>query len=156
MKLEGVDYMCNKDKDRNNECQCLAEILTVINILQENSECDENCLDSCDRGFLGCSPVAIRCNTRPVILYNCCNGTPWQFPTTKEDVLCDTENVSCSRVLRVEKIDGCCATFRVLEANQDVTVSPAMPFVATNSFVTVNLNCVGAIRCLQDTFVDCI
>ncbi len=146
--------MCNNKKD--DECKCLAEILTVIAILQENSECSDNCLDTCDRGFLGCSPVAIRCNTRPVILYNCCTGTPWEFPITKEDVVCDTTGVTCSRVLRVEKIDGCCATFRVLQPSTDTETATAIPFAATNSFVTVNLNCVGAIRCLQDTFVECI
>lgn len=155
MKLEGVDYMCN-DKKNNNDCKCLAEILTVICILQENSECADSCLDTCDRGFLGCSPVAIRCNTRPVVLYNCCTGTPWEFPTAKEDILCDTVGATCSRVLRVEKIDGCCATFRVLATNPDTAEAATIPYVTTNSFVTVNLNCVGAIRCLQDTFVDCL
>ena len=153
MKLEGVDYMCNDKK--NNDCKCLAEILTVICILQENSECADNCLDTCDRGFLGCSPVAVKCNTRPIILYNCCNGRPWEFPTTKEDVTCDDAS-NCSRVLRVEKIDGCCATFRVLQQNPDLTQSTTIPYVATNSFCTVNLNCVGALRCLQDTFVECL
>ena len=41
--------MCNNSSDS----KCIAEILTVINILQNNAECADNCLDTCDRGFLG-------------------------------------------------------------------------------------------------------
>lgn len=146
-------YMCNNDKD----CSCIAEILTVIAILQQNANCAENCLDTCDRGFLGCSTSSLNCNTRPVVLYTCCgNGTPWSMPTTKEDVVCGTEGASCSNVFRIEKLDGCCATFRVLAPNPDATEVATIPYVATNSFFTMDLNCVCALRCLQDTFVECI
>ena len=41
--------MCNNCKDSS----CIAEILTVINILQCNAQCSDTCLDTCDRGFLG-------------------------------------------------------------------------------------------------------
>ena len=87
------------------------------------------------------------------MLYTCCgNGTPWSMPTTKEDVTCGDVGVTCSNVFRVEKIDGCCATFRVLAPNPDTT-DLTSPYVATNSFFTMNLNCVCALRCLNDTFV---
>ena len=145
--------MCNNNKD--NECQCINEILTVICILQQNANCSDSCLDTCDRGFLGCSTTSVNCNTRPVVLYTCCgNGTPWSMPTTRENVVCGDEGVVCSNVFRVEKIDGCCATFRVLAENTDTT--SIFPYVATNSFFTMNLNCVCALRCLPDTFVECI
>lgn len=78
----------------------------------------------------------------------------WSMPTTKENVVCGDEGVVCSNVFRVEKIDGCCATFRVLANNPDTT--SLSPYVATNSFFTMNLNCVCALRCLNDTFVECI
>ena len=46
--------MCNNNTD-NESCRCIAEILTVINVLQQNASCcGESCLDTCDRGFLGC------------------------------------------------------------------------------------------------------
>ena len=148
--------MCNNNNDsNNNDCLCIAEILTVICILQQNANCkSDNCLDTCDRGFLGCGMTTpISCNTRPVMLYTCCgNGTPWSMPTTKEDVTCGEPSVTCSNVFRVEKIDGCCATFRVLAPNTDQT-DVANPYVATNSFFTMNLNCICALRCLNDTFV---
>ncbi len=147
--------MCNNE---NNQCQCIAEILTVISILQKNATCTEaSCLDTCDRGFLGCGSNSLGCNTRPIMLYTCCgNGTPWSMPTTKTDGTCGDEGVVCSSVFRVEKIDGCCATFRVLADNPDPVTAATLPYVSTNSFFTMNLNCVCSLRCLNDTFVDTI
>lgn len=148
--------MCNN----NEKSGCIAEILNVINVLQRNSECSEACLDSCDRGFLGCNSASLNCNTRPVMLYTCCgNGTPWMMPTTKENVNCMAERgtcPSCSSVFRVEKIDGNCATFRVLADNPDTCEAATIPYVATNSFFTMDLNCCCVLRCLNDTYVECI
>lgn len=144
--------MCN-----NTDGQCIAEILTVICILQQNANCSDSCLDTCDRGFLGNSTTCLNCNTRPIMLYTCCgNGTPWNMPTTKEAVVCGTEGVTCSSVFRVEKIDGNCATFRVLATNPDATEVATIPYVATNSFFTMNLECCCSLRCLNDTYVECI
>ncbi len=147
--------MCNNNTDQES-CRCIAEILTVINVLQQNANCcGDTCLETCDRGFLGCGTTTLGCNTRPVVLYTCCgNGTPWSMPTTRENVVCGTEGVTCSSVFRVEKIDGCCATFRVLAENPDTT--SIYPYVATNSFFTMNLNCCCVLRCLPDTYVECI
>lgn len=144
--------MCNN----NDDCRCIADILNTINILQNNAECGDNCLDTCDRGFLGFPTSSIMFNTRPIMLYTCCgNGTPWSMPITKEDVVCGDEGVTCSNVFRIEKIDGCCATFRVLAENPETTQT-AIPYIATNSFFTMNLNCCCALRCLNDTYVECI
>lgn len=148
--------MCNNNNE-NNDCRCISEILTVICILQQNASCNDACLDTCDRGFLGCGTTTLTCNTRPIMLYTCCgNGVPWTMPTTKTDGTCGDEGVTCSSVFRIEKIDGCCATFRVLAPNPDTTEAALIPYVATNSFFTMNLNCVCTLRCLQDTFVECI
>lgn len=144
--------MCNNNTDTES-CRCIAEILTVIDILQQNANCNDACLETCDRGFLGCGATILNCNTRPVTLYTCSgNGTPFAMPTTRENVVCTDEGVTCSNVFRVEKIDGCCATFRVLAPNPDTT-DVTSPYVSTNSFFTMNLNCVCALRCLPDTFV---
>ena len=90
--------MCNNTENSN----CISEILKVICVLQQNAECSDACLDTCDRGFLGCGTASIGCNTRPVMLYTCCgNGTPWSMPTTKENVVCGDEGVVCSNVLYV-------------------------------------------------------
>lgn len=144
--------MCNEN---SNDCRCMAEILNVINILQNNAECGDACLDTCDRGFLGSSTTSAFLNTRPITLYTCAgNGTPWSMPITREDVICGEVGVTCSNVFRVEKVDGCCATFRVLADNPDETQAATIPYVTTNSFFTMNLNCVCALRCLNDTYVE--
>ena len=69
--------MCNN----KNECEsCIADILKVILILQQNA-CPDSCLDSCDRPMLGGGPNCLVCNTRPVMLYTCCgNGVPCPVP----------------------------------------------------------------------------
>ena len=153
--MKGWIIMCNNNNDTSG-CNCISEILNVINVLQQNANCcGDKCLETCDRGFLGCGVPTVGCNTRPVVLYTCCgNGTPWSMPVTREDVVCGDEGVTCSNVFRVEKIDGCCATFRVLTPNTDT--SSINPYVATNSFFTMNLNCVCCLRCLPDTYIECI
>lgn len=139
--------MCN-----NNDSSCIAEILKVICVLQQNANCGDACLDTCDRGFLGCSATSLNCNTRPITLYtNASNGTPLSMPISKDPAITTT-----STVFRVEKIDDNCATFRVLANNDDPTESATIPYVATNSFFTMNLNCCCVLRCLNDTYVECI
>ena len=145
--------MCNNE---TNDCKCISEILTVIAILQKNAICPESCLDTCDRGFLGCSVTTAGCNTRPIMLYTCCgNGTPWSMPITKDSTATCTGNTdTCSNVFRVEKIEGNCCTFRVLADNTDET--SIYPYVATNVFFTMDCSCLCCIRCLSDTYVDCL
>ena len=149
--------MCN-DKSSN----CICDILKVILVLQQNA-CPDNCLDSCDRPMLGGGPNCLVCNTRPVMLYTCCgNGTPWAMPIDKDNNnVCSNTEVSaccndCSNVFRVEKLDGNCATFRVLAYNHQESYCNSMPFTSTNSFFTMDLSCVCAIKCLNDTYVDCV
>ena len=144
--------MCNNQNDGKN---CISEILKVILVLQENA-CPDSCLDSCDRPMLGGGANCLICNTRPVMIYTCCgNGTPWSMPTTKDvTASCSETKATCSSVFRVEKVEGNCCTFRVLQDNPDTT--SLNPYVATNSFFTIDCNCVCSIRCLSDTYIDCV
>ena len=152
--------MCN---EKSSNCSsCISDILKVILVLQQNA-CPESCLDSCDRPMLGGGPNCLICNTRPVILYTCCgNGTPWAMPTDKDNnSVCSNTQASacctdCSNIFRVEKLDGCCATFRVLAPNPQESCCNSMPYIATNSFFTMDLSCVCAIKCLSDTYVECV
>ena len=143
----------------NNNCNesgnCICDILNVILVLQQNA-CGDSCLDSCDRPMLGGGASCLICNTRPVMLYTCCgNGTPWSMPTTKDTTTpCTGETETCSTVFRVEKVEGNCATFRVLAPNDDTT--SLNPYGSTNSFFTINCSCLCAIRCLSDTYIDCV
>lgn len=141
--------------NNNNESNGIAEILQVILILQQNASCPESCLDSCDRPVLGCSTISCVCNTRPVMIYTCCpNGTnPISMPISK-DIVVPGEDTESSNVFRVEKVEDNTATFRVLAPNTDDT--GLFPYVSTNSFFTINLDCVCIIRCLNDTCVECL
>lgn len=134
----------------NNDSNCINDVLKVICVLQRNADCGEACLDTCDRGFLGFSPTTFNYNTRPISLYLCgSNSTPLAMPISK-----DPTETGTSTVFRVEKCDEGCATFRVLTPNTDPETSATIPFVSTNSFFTVNLDCVCVLRCLNDTFVE--
>ena len=62
--------MCNNNN--SNDCKCINEILSVICMLQQNAGCNDTCVDTCDRGFLGTSITSMNYNTRPVQLYTCC------------------------------------------------------------------------------------
>lgn len=140
----------DRDRDRNKDCNhcdnCIADILKVILILQQSVNQIDSCIETCDRGFLGqqCCPTCY--NTRPIMLFTCgSNGIPLSMPISKSP----TEETT-SNIFRLEKLDDCCATFRVLIVNSDNS------YTATNSFFTINLDCLCIIRCLDDTFIECI
>ena len=150
--------MCNNNNDNNNcnKCDnCIMEILQVINVLQSNA-CPDSCLLSCDRPALGGGTNCIVCNTRPIMLYMCSGGgAPLSMPTTRTNTNCNSAGAEgCSNVFRVEKVDGCCCTFRVLANNPDTT--SLYPYVSTDSLFTMDCNCLCAIRCLNDTFIECV
>lgn len=133
--------MCNDERKNNN---CIEEILNIILILQENANCCDVALESCDKGFLGQYSPQLNYNTRPLMLY-LCNGTPLSISIEKDSL------APLSSIFRVEKLDKCCATFRVLIQNN---VDGEISYTSTNSFFTVNLGCVCCIKCLNDTYID--
>ena len=141
--------MCQDENRRDNNNCCISNILEVIVTLQNRSDKFDCLAEGCDRPFLGPTPTTICFNTRPITLYRCCDGDLWSFPFTLNGT------TGTSTVFRVENVEGCCATCRVLAPNPDTTAD-ATPFVGTDSFFTINLNCVGALRCLADTFINCV
>lgn len=128
----------------NNNCDCLREILCTIVNLQKKGQCIDNGIASCDRPFLGINNSNFF-NTRPISLYTCPTNTLWTMPYTLDGV------EGTSTVFRVETVEDCCATFRVLAPGEEEGT-----FQSTESFFTINLNCVGAIQCLDDIFIACI
>ena len=134
--------------NNENNC-CIGNILQVICLLQEKAGKIDDIPNSCDRPFLGVINTgnSFVFNTRPVTLYSCENeeiSMPYTLNGT----------TGTSTVFRVEKISGCCTTLRVLAPNPDTTST--LPYVGTDSFFTINSKCIGALRCLADTFVDCL
>lgn len=130
--------MCDEER---NECGCIHNILKKILLLQ-NQDFDSECYSGCDKPYLGPTCTTICYNTRPINLFNCCTGTPWSFPYTINGVTGE------SSVFRIESLDDCCCTCRILYFNEENVL------VATNEFFTLDLNCVGAIKCLADTSLD--
>ena len=129
--------MCNEER---NDCSCIQDILRKILLLQRQ-EFDNECYAGCDKPYLGPTCTTICYNTRPIMLFNCCTGNPWSFPYTIDGVTNE------STIFRIEALDDCCCTCRILTTNGDT-------LVATNEFFTLDLNCVGAIKCLADTSLD--
>ena len=147
--------MCGNN-DRPNEnthvasgCSCFGDSLEVILKLQRRGEKIDQFNEGCDKPFLGPCPNITCYNTRPVTFYRCADGEQWTMPFTLNGT------TGFSGVFRVENLDGCCVTCRVLAPNPDTSQADAFPFVSTDSFFTLNLECVGALKCLPDTFIGC-
>ncbi|HPE14576.1 MAG TPA: CotY/CotZ family spore coat protein [Bacilli bacterium] len=132
----------------NDSC-CMADILRNILTLQNSCENVTSCLNTCSSPILGNIQNCLCYNTRPITLYNC-SGALWQFPYT----IVNGEIVTgTSSVFKIEKVDECCATFRVLAPNTDTTSD--LPYVSTDSFFTISLDCVCILKCLPDTLITC-
>ena len=133
----------------NNSSCCINDILEVINVLQNQAEKIDDIPSSCDRPFLGGvnNSNNFVYNTRPVTLYTS-NNTLFSAPYSLGD------DDGTSSVFRVEKVTDSTATLMVLANNPDT--SSVFPYVRTDSYIIVNSNCICAIRCLADTFVDCV
>lgn len=126
----------------NNCCNtCIHDLLKRIYLLQKQN-CDGKVVSGCDKPFLGPIPTDTCYNTRPVRLYNC--GTlPWSFTYTLNNVESTTD------ILRVENVEEGCCTCRLLYLDETTN-----EYIATTNFVTISLDCIGAVRCLADTYVN--
>jgi len=132
----------------DNSC-CINNILEVINVLQNQAEKIDDIQNTCDRPFLGLAngTNTFVFNTRPVTLYTS-NNTLFEAPYTLDGT------TGTSSVFRVEKVNKGTVTLRVLAPNPDT--GSTFPYLKTDSFLVVNSNCICAIQCLQDTFIDCV
>lgn len=120
-----------------NKEHCLANVLKVINVLQNNAS--EDCLNdnSCTRPFLGNIPEVVCFNTRLVTFYRCDNSL-----VTLPYTIDDTENTTT--IYRVQNVSNNAVTVLLVRDNGDGT------FTNTNTFATINLGCICAIRCVGD------
>ncbi len=137
---------CEEKKDRNTEYGCLSEVLKVIVRLQNCTDECELINNGCDKPFLGPTPSLVCFNTRPVRFFRCFDGEAWTLPYTYNGT------TGTSDIFRVECEDGGCATCRILIPNPDTTAENS-PYIATDSFFTINTDCIGALSCLTDVFV---
>lgn len=129
----------------NNLENCLAKILNVIKVLQNNSlktECQDN---TCTRPFLGLNTEFVCFNTRPVVLYRCDNS-PVTLNYTND------LGSQTTTVFRVESVSDDSVGVLLLEESTDSDGN--VTYLNTNTYATINLDCVCAIRCLGDTIVN--
>lgn len=119
---------------------CLANILKVINVLQNNAEDDCPNNNSCTRPFLGDFPAIVCFNTRLVTFYRCDNSLV-TLPYTLDGVN-DT-----TTIFRVQNVGCDSVTVLLIRDNGDGT------YTNTNTYATINLGCICAIRCVGDTTI---
>ncbi len=120
---------------------CLANILKVINVLQNNAS--DDCLNdnSCTRPILGNFPTTICFNTRLVTLYRCDNSLI-TLPYTLDGV------ESTTTIFRIQSVSDKAVNVLLISDNGDGT------YTNTNTYATINLKCICAIRCIGDTTIS--
>lgn len=149
--FDNQQRIANSNNDQgcvcNSENNGIVAILDSILTAQKRAEFIEEEEEFCDRTVLG-PCTRNECNTRPIKLYTC-SGAPVSIDFTMDGETYTTD------VFRIEKIDGCVCTFRCLAENPDPTCSSK--YVKTNTFFSVNEGCCCHIlKCLNDTYVDCL
>ena len=119
---------------------CLANILKVINVLQNNVEdnCDIN--NCCTKPFLGDTVDDSCFNTRLITLYRCDNSL-----ITLPYTINETEDTTT--IFRVQNVLNNAVTVLLIRDNGNGT------YTNTNTFATINLGCICAIRCIGDTTI---
>ena len=116
---------------------CIRNLLKFICVLQVNSS--DVSFDSygCSRKFLGPSISCCCYNTRVITLY------------TKDGTLLlgqyDVE--SFSEYFRVCSVNDDCCTLMILRRDGE-------NFITTGQYITVNLKCICAVKCIIDTNVS--
>lgn len=121
--------------------RCIKNLLKLIALLQDNS-LDECCVEEgCTKPFLGPTINCICYNTRVITLYNK-KGT-----LLTGSYLNSNGQSEVSSLFRVEHINDNCVTLRVLYKDNN-------NYIASNSFINVNLGCICAIQCIEDAVVS--
>ena len=132
--------------ENTNNQTSISEILNFILELQKDAKNSNRDYKNCDRPRSGSLNNGVF-NTRPINLYICCSGSLWTMPYELNGV------TASSTVFKVFKVDDDCATFEILAPNPDNSTG-LIPYLGTNNFFTINLKCVLAIRCLNDTYTE--
>lgn len=121
----------------DNNTNHLLDVLNLINNLQK-SQLPSVDNTSCTRPILGNVPTLL--NTRPVQFYSC-NNTLLTVNYYVNNVL------NTADTFRVENVGNSTVTVRLLAQEED-------NYVSTDEFATININCICAIRCLNDININ--
>lgn len=124
---------------------CLTNLLKLICLLQENSTNSCNLENGCSKPYLGPSSNNTCYNTRIIQLYRC-NGTLMENTFTL-----DNGTTLSTNYYRVMSVDNNCCTLLLI--NYD---SSNDTYNSTHQYITVKIECIGAIRCIRDVNVNCL
>lgn len=116
---------------------CIRNLLRVICLLQSNS-LDRCNFSDCSKPFLGPSINSVCYNTRVITLYNK-NG----------DIFTSTYGDSSSSYFRIQSVFDNCVTLLILDYNNN-------EYISTGEFITINISCIGAVKCIEDVSINTI
>jgi len=139
-------------------------LLEKIARMQREAVIGELQEEMCDADYLGViEGVNIKYNTRPIQIFTD-EDHAWHCPVGHDNDFCDGCEKTC--IFRVERIDNNVAIFRGLipcekgcredhikNECQD-NIIEHRHYKSTNSFITIKLDKIAAVRCLGDCFVD--
>lgn len=126
-------------------------ILEKIVALQKAAVREELQERFCDSDFLGELECREECNTRPIMLFTD-DDEPWNCPVEREEGECTVGPNEKTCVFRAEKVENGVVVLRALE--EEERSGRHRKFKSTDSFITIRINNISALRCLKDTFVD--
>ncbi len=120
---------------------CIKNLLKLICLLQKNSLNTCSLDEGCTKPFLGPVINNICYNTRVITLYKR-NGEI--FEATYED---SNGVLNTSSLFRVNSVNDDCVTLLIL-------TNDGTNYLSTGQFITLNIGCICAIRCLEDVAID--
>ncbi len=120
--------------------RCIRNLLKFISVLQDNSTIDNCFKEGCLKSYLG-PTLNYNCyNTRVISLYNS-QGNLFNATYTLSG------NIEVSSAFRIQYIqdDICCL---LILRNDNGTYS------STGQYITINISCICAIKCLGDIQIN--
>ena len=138
----------------------ITKLLVNICKMQKEAVREEIQEEMCDGKLGKCAELGrAKFNTRPLEIYTD-DDKAWSCPVDRENPCCKSEGDKRTCILRVEKVVDGCATFRALKHHSNECVEGHREghgherFKSTDSFITIKLENIAAIRCLKDCFVN--
>ncbi len=123
-----------------NYNNCIKSLLLMIDVLQKNSFNNFNCQNLCEKDYLGPSFNCSFYNTRVVTFYN-------KQGNLFETFYFDNDMQYSSSYFRICNISDDCCKLLILK-NENET------FYSTGQYITLKLNCICAVKCLEDVIIN--
>ena len=141
--------MNNYQNDYNNNDEITVTLEKII-AMQRAAVREEIQEEYCDLSFLGERDCENQCNTRPIQVFTG-DDRPWECPIYRDQDGCSNDAHEKSCVFRAERVQNGSVILRALKEKHGSEIER---YESTDSFITVKLGCICALRCLKDTFVN--